>query len=732
MLKFSFRLPERNNKIFSGSQDFRIIREAGSGGFSTVYLAEEKKTGKQYALKKIEFLKLSNLDQENVQKEIEIHKDLDSPYVIKLIDFFKEDQIVYLILEYLEKGNLYDYILKRARLPMKELKSFFKDISEAIKYLHEKNIIMRDLKPENCLLDENKNIKLCDFGWAVKMDDIPYRTINAGTLVYMSPESLRGEIQNLSSDLWSLGILLYELFFINLPFFETSIQNMLNKIGLNKIDFSSGFIIKTGKNLIDLLLVIDSEKRITIDDVLMHPFLTTNEYIIYEPKSDKKVDKKLIRDHSSNNISVKPKIHQDKKLKKSKKKLSVLAHSNNINLKRNSKSKIDLEKYFNPELYKKEKLINKNYLKKNTNPNLMKQDSNNIDSYLNFKSLNEVKKEIKKMKSTNEKKIKNNNEEEKNNISKFVNKSNTNSKKILDQNDLIKKLSNPDLNNNHINQHRFFLYKPKDKKEKYQKYSIQPSNTKDFKIPLKNKMNKEKQFQFNNFGDYLKNKEKQNLREKERNNLIQNHNDRKYSINNNRKKVSRRSPSPTVVIRLDSSISKKNKEDRKDILIFDYKNYPHKIKTKIENLNSETKNLKEIKNYNFLNSNKDNLNLEKKNKIKLLNNKLQPPIKETSEKSFKFEFMKSKNLKRKILYNKTKNKYFQRNLSQNIIKNRDGNLRKNNSNMRNEGNKVNNKYMLYNRNNQKLKKDPTYFTNFLPNNMRIVNKKLDDKMKHIK
>ena len=84
--------------------------------------------------------------------------------------------------------------------------------------MHNKGFIMRDLKPENLLLDSKMNIKLCDFGWAAHMNDEEYRKLKSGTYAYMSPESLKGELQGKQSDIWSLGILLYELNYKKEPF----------------------------------------------------------------------------------------------------------------------------------------------------------------------------------------------------------------------------------------------------------------------------------------------------------------------------------------------------------------------------------------------------------------------------------------------------------------------------------------------------------------------------------
>jgi len=116
---------------------------------------------------------LGNLDLENIQYEIEIHKELKSDHIVKLIDYFTEKNFIYLVLEYCIEGNLYDFLKKKQRVTLKEVKRIFKHIVLGIQYLHSQKVIMRDLKLENCLISGD-SIKLCDFGWASKTSNTRY------------------------------------------------------------------------------------------------------------------------------------------------------------------------------------------------------------------------------------------------------------------------------------------------------------------------------------------------------------------------------------------------------------------------------------------------------------------------------------------------------------------------------------------------------------------------------
>jgi len=110
--------------------------------------------------------KASKGDIQNLKTEIEIHRELDHPNIIKFYGYIQQGTHVYLILEYAENGNLYMHLRRRKNLTEKEVFKYFYQTCLAINYLHENDIIHRDIKPENLLLDKDFNIKVCDFGWS--------------------------------------------------------------------------------------------------------------------------------------------------------------------------------------------------------------------------------------------------------------------------------------------------------------------------------------------------------------------------------------------------------------------------------------------------------------------------------------------------------------------------------------------------------------------------------------
>ena len=270
--KADIKLPSRPNPQFNSIKEFSLGEELGEGAIASVFLATHTPSGKKYAVKDVEISTLSEQDFENVEKELEIHSTLDHPYIIKMLDFFKENGHVYIVLNLAQNGNLFKFLTKNNPLNPEDIGKFWTQTAKAIQYLHSKQILMRDLKPENLLLDENMNIKVCDFGWATRMNDLEYKKLKGGTFAYMSPETLEGKDQGFKSDVWSLGILLFELYHNREPFTPgDNCEEQLYFLKIGRVVYKMG-LDRIVSNLIEKLLEKDHTKRITLDDVFNDPF----------------------------------------------------------------------------------------------------------------------------------------------------------------------------------------------------------------------------------------------------------------------------------------------------------------------------------------------------------------------------------------------------------------------------------------------------------------------------
>ncbi|KIW17665.1 hypothetical protein PV08_04860 [Exophiala spinifera] len=283
--RFVFRYP-RNRDSSAFNSQYRILQQLGKGHFATVYMCVERSSGFKYAVKKFErrFGESQKSQQEGLQQEIALLMSVSHPNVLCLKETFDEPDGVYLILELAPEGELFNLIVTKQKLTEAETRKIFIQLFQGTKYLHERNIVHRDIKPENILLtDKNLSVKLADFGLAKIIGEESFTTTLCGTPSYVAPEILqntRHRRYTRAVDIWSLGVVLY-ICLCGFPPFSDELYShdnpytLAQQIKMGRFDYPSPYWDSIGDpalDLIDRMLTVDVDKRITIDECLEHPW----------------------------------------------------------------------------------------------------------------------------------------------------------------------------------------------------------------------------------------------------------------------------------------------------------------------------------------------------------------------------------------------------------------------------------------------------------------------------
>ena len=285
-------------------------KQLGSGSFGRVFLVSHNETKKLFALKVIDKRKLlmSYGKLDIIYNEINIHAKLDHENIIKLYNFNEDNENINIVMEYAPNGNLYDLITK-TKTGFDEYKAFeyFIQVVNAVHYLHNNNIIHRDIKPENILIGEDNKIKLCDFGWAKELS-LENRSTFCGTVEYMAPEIVGSENYDYGVDIWSLGILLYELLYGHSPFKANNTKNVILNIKSHELtyDDTNKTVSKSCKDLIQKILNNNPQKRYKIKDILEHPFVKKySEKYVYSFKKKSSTNLNNIDEEDGGIIKIK-------------------------------------------------------------------------------------------------------------------------------------------------------------------------------------------------------------------------------------------------------------------------------------------------------------------------------------------------------------------------------------------------------------------------------------------
>ncbi|XP_065130185.1 serine/threonine-protein kinase BRSK1 isoform X1 [Paramisgurnus dabryanus] len=267
-----------SSKELSGSQaaqyvgPYRLEKTLGKGQTGLVKLGVHCITGQKVAIKIVNREKLSESVLMKVEREIAILKLIEHPHVLKLYDVYENNKYLYLVLEHVSGGELFDYLVKKGRLTPKEARKFFRQIISALDFCHSHSICHRDLKPENLLLDEKNNIRIADFGMAsLQVGDSLLET-SCGSPHYACPEVIRGEkYDGRRADVWSCGVILFALLVGALPFDHDNLRQLLEKVK-SGVFHMPHFIPPDCQALLRGMIEVNPEKRLTLEEIQKHPW----------------------------------------------------------------------------------------------------------------------------------------------------------------------------------------------------------------------------------------------------------------------------------------------------------------------------------------------------------------------------------------------------------------------------------------------------------------------------
>lgn len=253
--------------------DFEPIMVLGKGTYGKVLLVKQKSTGKLYAqkqLKKVSLLmnddQINEVNLERTLNEKKILERVNHPNIVKLYYAFQDFDKVYLILEYLDGGELFYHLSQEAFLPEPKASYYIAQLILALRYLHlNLKVIYRDLKPENCMLNSSGNLVLTDFGLS-KVNDNDKTNSFIGTIQYMAPEILKNEQYSYEVDWWSLGCISFDLLTGSPPFTGNNNKKITEKILASKKNLKFPFYLSLdAKDFLRKLLNTNIDKRVNLD-----------------------------------------------------------------------------------------------------------------------------------------------------------------------------------------------------------------------------------------------------------------------------------------------------------------------------------------------------------------------------------------------------------------------------------------------------------------------------------
>ncbi|XP_035548114.1 SNF1-related protein kinase catalytic subunit alpha KIN10-like isoform X2 [Juglans regia] len=284
-------------------RNYKLGKTLGIGSFGKVKIAEHILTGHKVAVKILNRRKIRNMEmEEKVRREIKILRLFMHPHIIRLYEVVDTPADIYVVMEYVKSGELFDYIVEKGRLQEDEARNFFQQIISGVEYCHRNMVVHRDLKPENLLLDSKCNVKIADFGLSNIMRDGHFLKTSCGSPNYAAPEVISGKLYaGPEVDVWSCGVILYALLCGTLPFDDENIPNLFKKIKGGIYTLPS-HLSAGARDLIPRMLVVDPMKRMTIPEIRQHLWFQSRlpRYLAVAPpdtmQQAKKIDEEILKE----------------------------------------------------------------------------------------------------------------------------------------------------------------------------------------------------------------------------------------------------------------------------------------------------------------------------------------------------------------------------------------------------------------------------------------------------
>jgi len=293
---FSLSAPrEKNGRV--SVDDFEVVKRLGKGSFSNVFLVRKKDTKQMLAMKVLDKSELKRRNQvEHTNTEKNILSQYSHPFIVKLYYSFQNHEKLYMCLEYLHGGEMFQHLKEAKRFPEALSRFFVAEVILALEFLHSKDIIYRDIKPENILVGADGHLKLTDFGLSKegitsaggKATGTKTRTF-CGTPDYLAPEIIKGISHGKAVDWWGIGVLLFEMLTGHPPFTGSNHKELYQHIVSDEVIFPE-HVQQPARSLIRGLLCKEPENRLgskTAAEIKNHEFFSGLDWeMVYEKKID--------------------------------------------------------------------------------------------------------------------------------------------------------------------------------------------------------------------------------------------------------------------------------------------------------------------------------------------------------------------------------------------------------------------------------------------------------------